>query len=141
MPGPLDDARLVTKVPAQDLDRARRWYAEHLGLEPVEEREGGLRYVCGTTEFHLFASSGRASGTSTQMGFEVSDLASVVAALRERGVELEQFETPFFAQRDGGTIAVDGNYPSKGPASSGPSSTTARATCSGSARRRGRRPD
>ena len=44
----------------------------------------------------------------------VSYLASGVAALRVRGVELEQFETPLFAQRDDGTIAVDGNYPSKG---------------------------
>jgi catechol 2,3-dioxygenase-like lactoylglutathione lyase family enzyme len=83
MPGPLDNARLVTKVPAHDLDRARRWYRDHLGLEPREARDGGLRYVCGDTEFHLFESTGRASGNSTQMGFEVDDLEVVVAALRE----------------------------------------------------------
>ena len=54
---PLGAPRAVTKLPAQDLDRARRFYRDRLGLEPVEEREGGLRYVCGTTEFHIFASS------------------------------------------------------------------------------------
>jgi catechol 2,3-dioxygenase-like lactoylglutathione lyase family enzyme len=73
MTSPLGAARAVTKLPAQNLDRARRFYRDRLGLEPVEEREGGLRYVCGTTEFHIFASSGAASGRSTQLGFEVED--------------------------------------------------------------------
>jgi catechol 2,3-dioxygenase-like lactoylglutathione lyase family enzyme len=114
MPGPLDNARLVTKVPVHDLDRARRWYRDNLGLEPREEREGGLRYVCGDTEFHVFASTGRASGSSTQMGFEVEDLEAVVAALRERGVSFERFEGSLFEQNEDGTFAVTGNYPSKG---------------------------
>lgn len=86
MTGPLDSAHVVTKLPAQDLDRARRFYRDKLGLEPVEKRDGGLRYVCGTTEFHLFLSSGTASGASTQMGFEVHD----------------------------DIVAVPDNYPSKG---------------------------
>jgi catechol 2,3-dioxygenase-like lactoylglutathione lyase family enzyme len=114
MSGPLDHAHVVTKIPVQDLDRARRWYRERLGLEALEEREGGLRYVCGATEFHLFASTGRASGTSTQMGFEVEDLTAAVADLRARGVTFERFEAPVFTQSDDDTFDVDGNYPSKG---------------------------
>lgn len=80
--GPLGAAYAVTKLPAQDLDRARRFYRDRLGLEPVEEREGGLRYVCGTTDLHLFASSGAASGRSIQLGFEVEDIDRAVAELR-----------------------------------------------------------
>jgi catechol 2,3-dioxygenase-like lactoylglutathione lyase family enzyme len=114
MPGPLDHAHAVTKIPVQDLDRARRWYSECLGLEAAEERAGGLRYLCGDTEFHLFASTGKASGISTQMGFEVEDLAATVADLRARGVSFERFDAPMFTQHDDGTIDVDGNYPSKG---------------------------
>ena len=94
MTGPLDSADAVTKLPAQDLDRARRFYRDRLGLEPVEEREGGLRYVCGTTEFRLFPSSGAASGASTQLGFEVTDIDEVVAKLRSRGLEFEPFDSP-----------------------------------------------
>ena len=82
----LSSARAVTKLPAQDLERARRFYGDRLGLEPVEEREGGLRYVCGATEFHIFLSSGKPSGAATQMGFEVED----------------------------DIVVVPGNYPSKG---------------------------
>jgi catechol-2,3-dioxygenase len=104
VPGPLSDAHAVTKLPAQDLDRARRFYHDKLGLDPIEEREGGLRFICAGTEFHLFSSSGAASGASTQMGFEVSDLEAVIEDLRRRGLTFEAVEVPGFpnARRDGG---------------------------------------
>jgi len=113
MAGSLDSAHAVTKLPAQDLDRARRFYRDRLGLEPVEERDGGLRYVCGTTEFHLFQSSGAASGESTQIGFEVRDIDRVVADLRSRGVVFESFDIAGFEIEDD-IVVVPDNYPSKG---------------------------
>src|SRR5215217_3136451 len=84
-PGLLSASTTITKLPAQDLDRARAFYRDKLGLTPVEKREGGLRYVAASGEFHLFLSTGSASGESTQMGFEVDEI-----------------------------IEVEGNYPSKG---------------------------
>ncbi|UUU21569.1 hypothetical protein [Streptomyces sp. DSM 40750] len=42
---------MATRLPARNLDRARRFHAERLGLEPVDERPGGLLYRCGDTEF------------------------------------------------------------------------------------------
>ena len=113
MTGPLRAAHAVAKLPAQDLDRARRFYRERLGLEPVEERDGGLRYVCGTTEFHLFLSSGTASGESTQLGFEVTDIDAAVAELRARGLEFEPFDIAGFEVQDD-IVVVPDNYPSKG---------------------------
>jgi catechol 2,3-dioxygenase-like lactoylglutathione lyase family enzyme len=113
MPGPLSSAQAVTKLPAQDLDRARQFYRDRLGLEPVEERDGGLRYVCGESEFHLFLSSGAASGASTQLGFEVADIDEVVAELRSRGLKLEAFDIAGFEVEDD-IVVVPDNYPSKG---------------------------
>jgi catechol 2,3-dioxygenase-like lactoylglutathione lyase family enzyme len=113
MPGPLSDAHAVTKLPAQDLDRARRFYRDKLGLEPVEEREGGLRFICAGTEFHLFSSSGAASGASTQIGFEVTDLEAVIEDLRRRGVTFAAVEVPGF-ETQGEMVVVPNNYPSKG---------------------------
>jgi catechol 2,3-dioxygenase-like lactoylglutathione lyase family enzyme len=113
MPGPLSDAHAVTKLPAQDLERARAFYRDKLGLEPVEERTGGLRYVCGSTEFHLFSSAGAPSGKSTQMGFEVEDLEATRADLLARGLTFERFDMPGFEVRDE-VIAAPDNYPSKG---------------------------
>ena len=118
MPGALSNAHTVTKLPAQDLERARAFYRDKLGLEAVEERTGGLRYVCGPTEFHLFSSAGSPSGTSTQMAFEVEDLEATLADLRARGVTFERFEMSGF-DADGDTIAAPDNYPSKGTAELG----------------------
>src|SRR2546421_5707369 len=113
MPGPLSDAHTVTKLPAQDLERARAFYRDKLGLEPVEERTGGLRYVCGPSEFHLFSSAGAPSGASTQMAFEAEDLEATPVDLRARGVTFERFEMSGFEASDD-TIAPPHKYPSKG---------------------------
>ena len=104
---------VATRLPVQDLERARLFYAEKLGLEPVEERPGGLLYRCGSGWFALFISSGASSGDFTQMAFEVPDLRATVAALRARGVKFEEFDLPGIKTMDG-IAKVDGNYPSKG---------------------------
>jgi catechol 2,3-dioxygenase-like lactoylglutathione lyase family enzyme len=109
----LAHGRVATRLPAQDLERARRFYAEKLGLEPSEERPGGLLYRGASGEFALFASAGAPSGAHTQMGWEVDDLAAVVAGLRARGVVFEEVDVPGLRTVDG-IAEVSGNYPSKG---------------------------
>jgi catechol 2,3-dioxygenase-like lactoylglutathione lyase family enzyme len=105
--------RVATRLPARDLERARRFYAEKLGLEPVDERPGGLLYRCSGTDFALFASTGASDGTFTQMGWEVDDIEGVVAELKRRGVVFEDVDVPGLRTKD--SIAeVEGNYPSKG---------------------------
>lgn len=106
-------AHVSTRLPARDLDRARRFYAERLGLEPVDERPGGLLYRCGTTEFVLFTSTGSSPGTFTQMALTVEDIEAVVAELRGRGVTFEDVDAPGFRTEDG-IAEIAGNYPSKG---------------------------
>ena len=107
-----DATKTATRLPAQDLDRARAFYAEKLGLEPADERPGGILYRVGDTEFALFASGGRATGDHTQMGFEVEDLEATVAELKARGVVFEEVDVPGLRTRDG-IADIDGNYPSK----------------------------
>jgi catechol 2,3-dioxygenase-like lactoylglutathione lyase family enzyme len=109
----LENSDVATRLPAKDLERARAFYAEKLGLEPTEERPGGLRYRCGSTYFVVFASAGAASGTHTQMGWEVDDIEATVAALRERGVVFEEYDLPGLRTVNG-IADVEGNYPSKG---------------------------
>ncbi|WP_329251916.1 VOC family protein [Streptomyces canus] len=104
--------RVATRLPAQDLDRARRFYAEQLGLAPVDERPGGLLYRCGGTDFALFQSAGASPGTFTQMGWEVDDIETVVSQLRRRGVVFEEVDLPGFRTKNG-IADIDGNYPSK----------------------------
>jgi predicted enzyme related to lactoylglutathione lyase len=111
--GMLQASAVGSRLPAQDLERARRFYADKLGLHPAEERPGGLRYQCGKGSFSLFASAGRPSGEHTQMAFEVDDIEAVVEQLRSRGVEFEEYDLPGF--RTVNSIAdVPGHYPSTG---------------------------
>jgi catechol 2,3-dioxygenase-like lactoylglutathione lyase family enzyme len=109
----LADSQVATRLPAKDLARARRFYSEKLGLEPVEERPGGLRYRCGGTDFALFESAGAASGTHTQMGWEVADIEAIVAALKARGVVFEEYDLPGL-ETVNGIAEIEGNYASKG---------------------------
>jgi catechol 2,3-dioxygenase-like lactoylglutathione lyase family enzyme len=109
----LENGRVASRLPAQNLARAREFYAEKLGLEPAEEREGGLRYVCAAGEFALFQSSGTASGDHTQMGWEVDDIEATVRDLRARGVVFEEYDLPGLTTVDG-IADIQGNYPSKG---------------------------
>lgn len=109
----LRDGQVATRLPAQDLERARAFYAEKLGLQPVEERPGGLRYECGGGRFSLFESAGAASGDHTQMAWEVADIEAVVEHLRSRGVVFEEVDVPGLRTVDG-IAYVEGNYPSAG---------------------------
>jgi catechol 2,3-dioxygenase-like lactoylglutathione lyase family enzyme len=109
----LDNGRVATRIPVQDLSRAREFYADKLGLEPSEERPGGLLYRCASGEFALFESAGASSGTHTQMGWDVDDIDATVAELKTRGVEFEEVDVPGLRTIDG-IAEVSGNYPSKG---------------------------
>jgi catechol 2,3-dioxygenase-like lactoylglutathione lyase family enzyme len=97
----LEHSSVATRLPVQDLGRARLFYAEKLGLEPVEERPGGLLYRCGSGSFALFISSGASSGDFTQMAFEVTDLKATLEALRTRGVMFEEYDLPGLKTVDG----------------------------------------
>jgi catechol 2,3-dioxygenase-like lactoylglutathione lyase family enzyme len=104
---------VATRLPVHDLNRARSFYAEKLGLEPVEERPGGLLYRCGSGLFALFVSGGSPSGNHTQMGIEVTDLRAAVEVLRARGLVFEDYDVPGLKTVDG-VAEIVGNYPSKG---------------------------
>src|SRR5262245_26944587 len=104
----LSASSVATRLPAQDLERARHWYHDKLGLDPAEKRPGGLLYRVGATSFALFESTGKPSGEHTQMAFDVADIEAVVNDLQARGVEFEEVDAP--GMRTIGNIAdVAGN--------------------------------
>ena len=86
---------IYPSLPATDLERAKRFYAEKLGLTPESELPGGLWYRCGKdTRFSVFTSQGEANGTYTQVLWPVEDVESEVAALKARGVVFEEYDLP-----------------------------------------------
>jgi predicted enzyme related to lactoylglutathione lyase len=83
----LSQSQATAKLPARNIERARRFYAEKLRLASIPGAAPG-HYLCrcGGTIFVLYETSGRASGTHVQMEFVVSDLETAVRQMEARGV-------------------------------------------------------
>jgi catechol 2,3-dioxygenase-like lactoylglutathione lyase family enzyme len=85
-----------TTLPAANLERAKRFYTEKLGLSPENEAPEGIFFLCGAgTSFIVFPSGGTASGTHTQLSWTVEDIEAEVADLKARGVVFEEYDTPY----------------------------------------------
>ena len=79
----------------QDLERARAFYAEKLGLTPTSEGRIGIRYqLADGTRFRLFKSTGTSAAAFTQMAFMVDDIAPLVTRLKSRGVRFQEYDGP-----------------------------------------------
>jgi len=78
---------------AIDLDRARRWYADRLGLTPEREDPGGLWYrFAGDTWLYLYATPSAGTAQNTIAGWTVRDISAVMAELRASGVTFEDYD-------------------------------------------------
>ena len=109
----LENARVATRLPTQDLERARRWYSEKLGLEPARGAARRAAVPLLQRRVRALRLGRRLARHVTQMGFEVDDLESIVTELKRRGVEFEEVDIPGLETTDG-MAEVEGNYPSKG---------------------------
>jgi catechol-2,3-dioxygenase len=88
-------------LPAKDLDRAKNFYAERIGLVATSEDKTGVHYVVGGTRFRLFRSGGSASGSHTQLALMVGDIDAQVQTLRGRGLSFEEYDYPNLKTVDG----------------------------------------
>ena len=78
---------MSTRLPAQDLARARVCHAEKLGLEPVEERPGGLRSQCGSGRFPQVEGNHPSAGIGERAAWfrdSEGNLLGIGQAIRER---------------------------------------------------------
>ena len=102
----LADNPVHTTLPATDLERAKQFYAEKLGLSVEIEAPEGVFFHSRNTRFLVFPSQGTPSGTHTQMGWTVEDIEAEVSDLKSGGVVFEEYDFEGF-DRDKG-IATTG---------------------------------
>ncbi len=91
----LNDSKVTANVPVSDIDRARSFYADTLGLTPAEENPGGLIYTTGGgTTFFLYQTdyAGQAGHTIAQ--WHVSSVEDEVRDLKAKGLEFEHYDMP-----------------------------------------------
>ncbi len=92
---------LRLSIPASDLARARRFYAEQLELEPLSEGEFGINYRSSGTFFTLVPSESAGKAKYSLMTWVIDDIEAAVLALRERGVAFEDYDLPFLKTING----------------------------------------
>jgi catechol 2,3-dioxygenase-like lactoylglutathione lyase family enzyme len=91
----LKDSSIHAYVPVVDVDRARKFYEEKLGLKPKEESAAGVIYECGAgTWFFLYKSSGAGTSQASQAFWDVKNVEAEVAELKSKGVVFEEYDMP-----------------------------------------------
>lgn len=89
----LADALLVTTVAVTDLDRARGFFGDQLGLPLIDETPFALRFAAGGGS-QVSVRRGQPNVGQTVGHFEVSGLDALVRDLSARGVAFQEYETP-----------------------------------------------
>jgi catechol 2,3-dioxygenase-like lactoylglutathione lyase family enzyme len=92
----LSDHTVGAVVAVSDLDAARRFYEEQLGLRPGDIGEQGVAYPCaGETSLFVYPSPENAGkNPATAAGWAVDDFDGLLDELQSRGVVFEQYDQP-----------------------------------------------
>jgi catechol 2,3-dioxygenase-like lactoylglutathione lyase family enzyme len=92
----LNDHRVEAAVAVSDLQRARRFYEDQLGLVPGETEEQGVRYPCaqGSGIFVYLSAENAGRSPATHAGWFVDDLDATMDELAARGVRFERYDQP-----------------------------------------------
>ncbi len=99
---------VVATIPVTDLERARTFYGQTLGLTQLWDNPASIRFGCGGgTELSVFR-RGAADAQHTLAHFEVTDIEATVRELEGRGVE--------FVDYDEGPLKTTGHIAPLGPA-------------------------
>ena len=105
----LKDHKLHTTIPCADLERAKRFYTDKLGLKAGFEGPGGAFFEAGQgTRLALYPTPNTERGGHTQLGFAVDDIDKEVAELRSRGVVFEEYDFPGLKTENGIATTSDG---------------------------------
>jgi catechol 2,3-dioxygenase-like lactoylglutathione lyase family enzyme len=89
----LEQFPVSARAAAIDLARARRWYADKLGLAPAMEDPNGVWYrFGGDTWLYLYQTPSAGTAKNTIAGWSVKGIEAVMADLRSRGVVFEEYD-------------------------------------------------
>jgi catechol 2,3-dioxygenase-like lactoylglutathione lyase family enzyme len=100
----------ISGFAVDDIDAAREFYAETLGLEVTDEPMGVLTlHLAGGRPTLVYPKPDFKPATYTILNFDVDDIDAAVDELSSRGVEFERYEG--FDQDDKGVARSTGEEP------------------------------
>ena len=96
----LGKAGATAMIAVKDIDRARRFYEETLGLEAKDAMGGEVLEVkSGDTLINVYKSEFAGTNKATALTFDVQDIESEVRDLKDKGVFFEKYDMPGLEQR------------------------------------------
>ena len=92
----LGDRNAVANLAVKNLDAARRFYEDTLGLAPVdEEGDEVIVYKSGDSVLNVYRSQYAGTNEATAVTWSVGDdIEDIVRALRDKGVTFEHYDLP-----------------------------------------------
>jgi len=85
----------VAMIAVKDLNKAKRFYQETLGLKPMESQDGEvLVFESGHSKVNLYRSDFAGSNKATAISWHVDDVDSEVKVLKDKGVKFEHYDMP-----------------------------------------------
>jgi catechol 2,3-dioxygenase-like lactoylglutathione lyase family enzyme len=91
-PSALSHSALIGFAGVSDLDRARRFYGDTLGLPITEENPFAVVADANGTMLRLTAVEQPAAAPYTVLGWNVADIGSMIDELTARGVRFTRYE-------------------------------------------------
>ncbi|MDP3748109.1 MAG: VOC family protein [Phenylobacterium sp.] len=100
----------AASLAVKDMSRARRFYEDVLGLQPVDE-EGGevVTYKSGASTINVYRSEFAGTNKATALTWQVTDIDAAVADLKRKGVAFEHYQMPEMKQEGDVYAAPDGH--------------------------------
>ena len=89
----LGKADFTPMIAVKDLDRAKQFYTDTLGLKPTgEENSEVFMLKSGDTTLSLYRSEFAGSNKATALTFDVNDIKSEVSELKGKGITFEHYD-------------------------------------------------
>ena len=96
----LGKADATPMIAVSDLDRAKKFYEETLGLAVDNEwGDEGLTLKSGDTLVNVYRSEFAGTNKATALNFDVDDLEAEVSDLKSKGIKFEHYDLPGLEQR------------------------------------------
>jgi catechol 2,3-dioxygenase-like lactoylglutathione lyase family enzyme len=105
----LGKADATPMIAVRDLDRARKFYEDTLGLKAKEEWGEGVTLKSGDTKIELYRSEFAGTNKATSLTFDVDDIEKEARELKEKGIFFEQYDLPGL-QRQGDLYVGEGGF-------------------------------
>ena len=88
----LGKADATPMIAVKDLDRARKFYEEKLGLKQVDDFGEGFLLQSGDTKLNVYRSEFAGTNKATALTFTVDDINGEVRTLKDKGISFEHYD-------------------------------------------------